>query len=112
MKEAAAHQYDPIAVSAESTVVAEFVADAQSATAYQSEGDLEREFIRLLQSQAYEYLPLTSEAQLVANLRSQLEALNGIAFSDSEWDRFFTQRIARASPETRRTFVPVMLRIF
>ena len=28
-----------------------------SETAYQSEADLEREFIRLLQSQAYEYLP-------------------------------------------------------
>ena len=90
-------RYDPIAVSAESTVVAEFVPDAASAAAYQSEADLEREFIRLLQSQAYEYLPLTSEAQLVANLRVQLEALNGITFSDSEWEQFFTQRIAGAN---------------
>ena len=69
-------RYEPIVVSAESTVVAEFTSDAAAEAAYQSEADLEREFIKLLQSQAYEYLPITSEAQLVANLRTQLEALN------------------------------------
>ena len=50
MTEGTVHSYSPIAVSAESTVVAEFVPDAASAAAYQSEADLEREFIRLLQS--------------------------------------------------------------
>ncbi|MCE5203082.1 MAG: type I restriction endonuclease subunit R, partial [Actinomycetia bacterium] len=63
----------------------------------QSEAALERELIRLLQSQAYEYLPLTCEADLIANLRTQLEALNNITFSDSEWERFFTERIAGAN---------------
>jgi type I restriction enzyme R subunit len=90
-------RYDPIAVSAESTVVAEYFPDAAEETAYQSEAALEREFIRLLHSQAYEYLPLTSEADLIANLRIQLEALNNIAFSDAEWERFFTERIAGAN---------------
>ncbi len=94
MTEASARQYEPIAVSAESTVVAEFVPDASAATAYQSESALEAEFVRLLQSQAYEYLPITSEVQLVANLRAQLEALNGVDFSDAEWARFFEHRIA------------------
>lgn len=89
-------KYDPIAVSAESTVVAEYVADASSETAYQSEAALEAEFIRLLESQAYEYLPITTEADLVMNLRNQLEALNGIQFTDAEWERFFTERIASA----------------
>jgi type I restriction enzyme R subunit len=89
--------YEAIAVSSESTVVAEFVPHAASAAAYQSEADLEREFIRLLESQAYDYLPITTQAQLVANLRTQLEALNGIAFSDAEWDRFFNQKIAGAN---------------
>jgi type I restriction enzyme R subunit len=84
-------------VSAESTVVAEFISDAAGEAAYQSEADLEREFIKLLQSQAYEYLPITSEAQLVGNLRVQLEALNSMTFSDSEWDKFFTDRIAGAN---------------
>jgi type I restriction enzyme R subunit len=97
MSEALARQYDPIAVSSESTVVAEFIPDAATATAYQSEADLEKEFIKLLQGQAYEYLPITSEAQLVANLRTQLELLNSVTFSDSEWDRFFTEKIAGAN---------------
>ncbi|WP_435588403.1 type I restriction endonuclease subunit R [Micromonospora chalcea] len=94
MSEAPARQYEPIAVSAESTVVAEFIPDATTATTYQSEDALEKEFIKLLHSQAYEYLPITSEQQLIANLRSQLEVLNGITFSDSEWDRFFGEKIA------------------
>jgi len=89
-------RYEPIAVSSESTVVAEFVADPVEETGYQSEADLEGAFIALLQEQAYEYLLLTSEADLVANLRFQLEALNGIQFSDTEWDRFFSERIAGA----------------
>ena len=92
-----AHRYEPIAVSAESTVVAQFVPDDAGATAYQSEADLEREFVRLLEGQAYEYLPITAEAQLIANLRTQLEALNRIAFSDAEWERFFRDKIAGAN---------------
>ena len=96
MTEAAARRYDPIAVSSESTVVAEYVPDPVAASGYQSEAELERELIRLLQSQAYEYLPITSEADLVANLRVQLAALNQTAFSDAEWDRFFAERIAGA----------------
>jgi type I restriction enzyme R subunit len=91
------NRFEPIVVSTESTVVAEFIPDAASEVAYQSEADLEREFIKLLQSQAYEYLPITSQAQLVANLRTQLEALNAIEFSDSEWEKFFTDRIAGAN---------------
>ncbi len=90
-------RYDPIAISSESTVVAEYVSDPSTATAYQSEAELEREFIRLLQSQAYEFLPITSKAQLVGNLRRQLEALNSIQFSDAEWEQFFTERIAGAN---------------
>jgi len=90
-------RYDPIAVSAESTVVAEWVPEAVEETAYQSEAALERELIKLLQSQAYEYLTITSEADLVANLRIQLEALNAITFSDTEWERFFIERIAGAN---------------
>ncbi|MHB1324075.1 MAG: type I restriction endonuclease subunit R [Coriobacteriia bacterium] len=90
-------RYDPIAVSAESTVVAEYFPEAAEETAYQSEAALEQAFIELLQAQAYQYLPLTSEAALIANLRTQLEALNKITFSDAEWDRFFSERIAGAN---------------
>lgn len=92
------YHYEPIALSSESTVVAEFVPELTARdSAYQGEAELEREFIRQLQRQAYEYLPITSEAELVANLRRQLEALNKITFSDAEWQGFFTGKIAGAN---------------
>ncbi|GAA3871164.1 type I restriction endonuclease subunit R [Leifsonia kafniensis] len=94
MSDGQVRKYEPIAVSAESTVVAEYNPDAHQVAAYQSEADLEREIIRLLQSQAYEYLPITNEAQLVANLRTQLETLNDITFSEGEWDEFFRNKLA------------------
>jgi type I restriction enzyme R subunit len=97
MSDATPRKYDPIAVSSESTVVAEYIPDVAGAGSYQSEAELERELIRLLQSQAYDYLPITSEAQIVVNLRTQLEALNSVTFSDAEWDQFFSERIAGAN---------------
>lgn len=87
-------RYDAIAIGGESTVVAEYEPEAKNRTDYQSEAQLETEFIRLLQSQAYEYLSVTEKNGLVENLRVQLEALNGIIFSDKEWTAFFTEKIA------------------
>ena len=75
------YRYAPIAVSDESTVVSEFVANEAHETSYQSEAELEKSLIKQLQSQAYEYLPITSEEGLIANLRHQLETLNKIEFS-------------------------------
>lgn len=97
MSEASARRYDPIAVSPFSTVVSEYVPDGAAEVSYQSEAALERDFIRQLESQAYEYLPITSEADLVANLRTQLEKLNSIEFSDTEWEQFLRDRIAGAN---------------
>lgn len=94
MGDAGPRRYEPIAVSAESTVVAEYIPDAKAETAYQSEAALEQELIRLLQSQAYEYLPVVSESQLIVNARTQLEALNQVVLSDSEWERFFAEKVA------------------
>ena len=94
MIEAQARKYDTIAVSNESTVVAEFVPDSAKESSYQSEAHLEREFIRLLESQAYEYVTITQEEDLVTNLRAQLQALNKFTFSDEEWQRFFKERIS------------------
>lgn len=96
MSEAPTRKFDPIALSSESTVVAEYVQEISQVEAYQSEAELEREMIHLLESQAYEYLSITSEAQLVANLRAQLEKLNKMTFSNVEWEQFFGQRVAGA----------------
>lgn len=97
MSEASGRLYDLVAASSESTVVAEYAAEYVAGVAYQSEAELERELIGILGAQAYEYLPVTSEAGLIANLRAQLEALNDIQFSDGEWERFFNERIAGAN---------------
>lgn len=89
--------YNIVTQSNESTVVAEYTASSVRSDAYQSEADLEREFIALLKTQGYEYLPIHTEADLIINLRKQLEALNGIQFTDSEWKRFFSVHIANAN---------------
>lgn len=94
MTEPPAHRYEPIALSSENTVVTEFIPDVVTESSYQSEAELEKAFIGLLQEQAYDYLRFSSEAQLIENLRRQLEALNDINFSDEEWDRLFTECIA------------------
>ncbi len=94
MTKSSTPRFETIAVSAESTVVAQFETSGNHQSGYQSEADLERELIKILQGQAYEYLTFSSEDQLVANLRTQLEMLNGITFSDTEWEKFFSERIA------------------
>ena len=82
--------YDIVAQSDESTVVSEYKPSDKRPEAYQSEADLEREFIGMLVEMSYEYLPVHTEADLIANLRKKLEELNGYTFTDSEWKRFFT----------------------
>ncbi len=86
--------YNLVAENPESTVVAAYQPLYRQETAYQSEADLEKAFIEKLTTQAYEYLPVTSESDLIANLRHQLELLNSLAFSDSEWDQFFKSKLA------------------
>ena len=89
--------YNIIAASNESTVVAEYTPESSRSEAFQSEAALEREFIRLLTEQGYEYLTIHDEKGLIANLRRQLELLNDYAFTDSEWERFFTETLANAN---------------
>ena len=65
---------------------------------YQTEGSLEREFIRDLQAQGYEYLQeLNNHDELVKNLRVQLQQLNNVVFSDAEWHRFLEEYLDKPS---------------
>lgn len=65
---------------------------------YQTEGSLEREFIRDLQAQGYEYLQeLNNHDELVKNLRIQLQRLNNVVFSDAEWQRFLEEYLDKPS---------------
>ncbi|MCM1451736.1 MAG: type I restriction endonuclease subunit R [Clostridium sp.] len=86
-------KYDLVSENPQSTVAAEFEPGYYSAAQYQSEAELEMDFIDRLKRQAYEYLPINSEKELIANLRRQLEHLNGIAFEEKEWLDFFTEHI-------------------
>ena len=86
--------YNVIMELPEQTVVTEYVPEANRSDAYQSEAALEKAFIAQLGAQGYDYLPIHGGDDLVANLRTQLEKLNGIVFSDDEWRRFFRECIA------------------
>ena len=88
------NQYNIIASTNECTVVAEYEPQGTSAKSYQSEAELEREFINILTSQGYEYLPINNEKDLILNLRKQLEKVNNYTFTDSEWERFFKECIS------------------
>ncbi len=87
-------QYTLVAENPQSTVVAQYTPDKKRASHYESEAELEKAFIKLLEAQAYEYLNITSDADLVLNLRKQLENLNDFEFSDAEWEQFFMNEIA------------------
>lgn len=82
-------EYSQISENPESTVVAEFEGGYYSAAQYESEANMEQDLINRLTRQAYEYLPLTSETELIANLRRQIERLNDYRFEDQEWQSFF-----------------------
>jgi type I restriction enzyme R subunit len=86
--------YNIVAENPESTVVAEYQPFYRRETTFQSETDLEKAFIELLKIQAYEYLPITAEQDLIANLRKQLEIVNDYQFTDNEWEQFFKSKIA------------------
>lgn len=86
--------YDLIAQNPESTVVAEYQSPYRKGTTYQSEAALEQSFIDQLQVQAFDLLKITSEAELITNLRSQLAMLNDYTFTDTEWEQFFKGKIA------------------
>lgn len=88
-------QFHLVAENTHSTVISEYIPDPDRPTEYQSEAELECEFIRQLQAQGYEYLnSIHTEAALIANLRTQIEKLNDYTFSDNEWRQFFESEIA------------------
>ena len=86
--------FNIVAATTENTVVTSYEPVKKRSDSYQSEAALEREFIQLLTQQGYAYLPIHQEADLIANLRRQLEALNDYQFTDSEWEQFFQNAIA------------------
>ena len=89
--------YNIVLSTNESTVVTEYEPQAKRSDAYQSEAALESAFIKMLGEQGYEYVSIHNEADLVLNLRKQLERLNQYSFTDKEWETFFKAKIANAN---------------
>ena len=86
--------FNIVAQTTENTVVTEYEPVKTRSSNYQSEAALEKEFIRMLTEQGYEYLKIHNEKDLISNLRTQLEKLNNYNFSEDEWGRFFKNSIA------------------
>ena len=63
----------------------------------QSEADLEREFIGSCSRRRTSTCRSRPRRSWSPTCATQLEALNGITFSDAEWERFFAERIAGAN---------------
>ncbi len=81
--------YKTIAESKNFIVLEKYTPEWKVAENYQSEGDLERNFIQDLVHQGYEApLGLNTPQALLANVRVQLQTLNGMEFSNAEWQRF------------------------
>ena len=86
--------FDVMAFGGQATVCSALPKQQRRSSAYQSEAQLEDAFVRQLCRQGYERLVVSSEEELIANLRTQLEALNRTSFSDKEWARLFKGWIA------------------
>lgn len=89
--------FDIVAASSESTVIAEYTPEKRKSTDYQSEAELEKDFIHRLTQQGYEYIQIKSEQDLINNLRIQLEKLNNYIFFDKEWEDFYQSIIANGN---------------
>lgn len=86
--------FNIVAETNENTVVTEYEPVKVRIDQYQSEAALEKEFIRMLCEQGYEYLSIHSEKDLIQNLRTKLEELNNYTFTDTEWHQFFHSAVA------------------
>ncbi|WP_390402296.1 type I restriction endonuclease, partial [Helicobacter pylori] len=91
--------YEIIAENNESTVVAEFHSNNERKSAYESEKELERAFIALLEKQGYEFKEIHKEEDLKDNLKEQLEKLNDYTFTPKEWDTLYSQFIANKNDD-------------
>ena len=89
--------YNIVAEQSKSTVVAEYTPSAKKERSYQSEATLEADLIETLKGNGYDYLKITKNNDLVANLRAQLSKLNDYRFSDKEWEQIFNNYLANSN---------------
>lgn len=87
-------KYDLILQDENQTIVSSYAYEPKEDKPYQSEADLEKFLLKELEAQGYERLVLKDEAELESNLKAQLERLNNINFTQTQWQNFYKQNIA------------------
>lgn len=92
-------QYTPIAESNNFIVLDNYTKYSlvnDTPAVYQTEADLEREFLQDLINQGYENPSYLTTAQaMLDNVRVQLQSLNNMVFTDSEWARYVEEYLDR-----------------
>lgn len=89
------NNYNVILASNEATVMDEYTPIQQNRQSYQSEAELEKDMIQRLKDQGYEYANIHNINDALKNLRSCIEELNNVSFSDTEWHRFLNDYILK-----------------
>jgi len=74
-------------------ILAKYKKPYRARDSFQTEADLEREMVADLINLGYEYLNASSVGDLYDNLRVQIEKLNRVRFTDSEWKRFLIEYV-------------------
>ena len=90
----------PIAESDNFIILDKYEKQHNIAEHYQSESALEEELIDNLVKQGYELAQsITSQQAMLANVRTQLQSLNDVQFSDDEWQRFVAEYLDRPNDD-------------
>ena len=89
--------YNILLSSSESTVVDEYTVEKQNRQQYQSEAELEKDMIRRLKEQGYQYAEIHDKKGALNNLKTCIEELNNICFNLDEWKRFLSSYILKSS---------------
>lgn len=85
-------------VESDNFIILEKYTKLEQPSQYQTEADLEKELIADLRQQGYEYLTyLATPEALLANLKTQMEVLNNVVFTDTEWLRFLDEYLNKPS---------------
>lgn len=93
-------QYTPIAETKNFIVLDKYIKEnelREPLPGYQTEANLEQEFIQDLINQGYEHSKVKTPETMLANVRVQLQDLNKMQFSDGEWLRFAEEYLDKPS---------------
>ncbi len=91
------YEYKPVAELKNYIVLDKYTKKWETNDSYQTESDLEKDFIKDLFNQGYGTPDINSQEDLLANIRVQMQELNNVQFTDSEWNRFREEYLDRPS---------------